>query len=431
MDYLPILKGLREFYGVESFEYSERKDGSIEGYFESAPILSELYLKVRKPIPTKQRLIVTKQVEEDDDYVIYEIEILPRVYLTFEIHPDLPGSISFSLHCAWLDDEQTAAVLKHLQMLCENGFLDCSLSDSFTFIEHELLPFLFPDVVINKTVSPRSPHIVTSILEYNEEYLRKVLPDRIYECNVCFDSVRGSRCFRFSTCGHLFCRSCIRQSFEASINSGIQEDSLQCLECKTEVPEFEIRELLSKSMYKKYDKVLLSKALQQMPDVIQCPMPNCLTNVILLSPKLAKCPNCDFAFCPKCKRAYHGNTDCTLSDPLLIAEIVAIMEGDDEELKRDCYGQYGKEALEKILNEYYSTQYIKEKTQKCPKCQANVQREYGCCVMHCLLCNQVFCWLCLEKLNPGSKYDHFKSGSCGGKLFDAHPMDEDQNEAYL
>lgn len=49
------------------------------------------------------------------------------------------------------------------------------------------------------------------------------------------------------------------------------------------------------------------------------------------------------------------------------------MEGHDEELKRDCYDQYGKEAVEKMLNEYYSTQYMKEKTQKCPKCQANVQ----------------------------------------------------------
>lgn len=351
MDYLPILKGLREFYGVESFEYFEREDGSIEGYFESTPTISELYLKVRKPIPAKQRIVMTKQVEDDDGNVMCKIEVLPRVYLTFEIHPNLSDSISFSFHCAWLDDEQIATVLKYLQVLCRVSSLDCPLSDCFAFIEHELLSFLLPDVASNKTLSLNSHRIVASILEYNEEYLRKVLPDKIYECGVCFDSVRGSSCFRFSACGHLFCRSCIRKSFEASVNSGLRDNSLQCLECQTEVPEFEvsalftrfsmffaliltfhlthlfsrcqIRKLLSKSMYKKYDKVLLSKALQQMPDVIQCPMPNCLTNVILLSPRLAKCPNCNFAFCPKCKRTYHGQTICAFVDPLLAGNSVS------------------------------------------------------------------------------------------------------------
>lgn len=49
------------------------------------------------------------------------------------------------------------------------------------------------------------------------------------------------------------------------------------------------------------------------------------------------------------------------------------MEGDDEELKRDLCKQYGKEKVDRILNEHYSKKYLEENSQKCPKCQAYVQ----------------------------------------------------------
>ncbi|VDL24067.1 unnamed protein product [Hymenolepis diminuta] len=437
MDIIPIFVGLREFYGSESFQYFEREDGSIEAYLESTPLFSELKLKVSKSIPVKRDLLMTEKVEDNDEFIIYKIENLPHIFLEIKVPPDSSNNISFKLHSAWLSDEQIAKVLNQTKVFYQDTTLESPITDFLAFIDHDLLSAIFPDFNSTQTISFETPapvnlKIVDCILEYNEECLRKVFPDKVYECSVCFDDVRGSKCFRFTTCGHLFCRNCIRRSFESSINSGIQENYLQCLECQTEVPEFEVRMLLPRSVFKKYDNILLSKALQQMPDVIQCPMPKCLTNVITISPRLAKCPNCDFAFCPKCKRTYHGPTNCSLADSHLIEEIVKLMEGDDEELKRDLCMQHGKENVDRILNEHYSKKYLEENSQKCPKCQAYVQRAYGCCVMRCFLCDQVFCWLCLAKLDPKKKYEHFySSSSCKNRLFDALPIDEIQNDAYV
>ncbi|KAL5112293.1 E3 ubiquitin-protein ligase RNF14 [Taenia crassiceps] len=239
--------------------------------------------------------------------------------------------------------------------------------------------------MILDSTTPRNIAIVNSVIQYNEQKLLEISPEKIYTCEVCLDGVLGKQTFRFSACGHLFCRRCIRDSFESNLSSGLPGGPLRCLQCDKEVSQFEIRALLSKELYERYE------------------------------------------------RTYHGEGSCAsilLFGDTTLEEVAEMFEGADEELKKSLIEQFGGNNLKNLLNEHYTLKYKAEKTQRCPKCQAYVQRMEGCNAMQCFLCGEVFCWLCLKRLDARRKYDHYGSGPCSGKLFEAHAIDENQNEAY-
>lgn len=72
----------------------------------------------------------------------------------------------------------------------------------------------------------------------------------------------------------------------------------------------QIRTILSKSAYKRYEKLLLSRALSEMSDIVDCPGKDCKASVILDSPDLGRCPDCSLTFCPICRTTYHAKESC-------------------------------------------------------------------------------------------------------------------------
>ncbi|KAL5968891.1 E3 ubiquitin-protein ligase RNF14 [Taenia solium] len=444
MDLVSECEILQEFYGTDALYFRRCESGSIKGLFVLTPAVSCVYLEFRKSFPINTPILATELTasEKDDGFLECKVDVLPRIFVNFCQNIDIPYALSFTIHCDWLHFDQIKAIEERLESIYQEHIANFPLCSCFAFVEHELLAFLFPGAdgpgltMIFESATPEDTKIVNFIIHYNEQKLREISPEKTYTCEVCFDDVLGKQSFRFSACNHLFCRKCIRNTFESNLNLGLPGGSLRCLACDKEVAQFEarnIRALLSKGLFERYESVLLARALDQMSDIAQCPRRDCQTSVVLLSPSLGKCSKCELCFCPKCGRTYHGESSCDSILPLgdiTLEKVAEIFEGTDEELKQTLIGRFGENHLKTLLNEHYTLKYKAEKTQRCPKCQAYVQRMEGCNAMQCFLCGEVFCWLCLERLDAKRKYDHYGSGPCSGKLFEAHVIDENQNEVY-
>ncbi|BHF59445.1 E3 ubiquitin-protein ligase rnf14 [Sparganum proliferum] len=217
-------------------------------------------------------------------------------------------------------------------------------------------------------------------------------------------------------------RNCMKEAFSVQVNEGLNEGNPQCLFCDSNATQFEIRRILSKKMYERYENFLLARALGGMQDVAVCPRPKCGASVLLDSPTLGRCPECKFVFCANCRHSYHGSSPC-LSLHLSVDEILEIFQGEDCPERKSLIMRYGLEKLQRFADERASLDFLKGHAQKCPGCSAPVQKRDGCNKMQCTVCNALFCWLCLARLE-GVGYNHFSRGRCAEKLFTPHEIDE-------
>lgn len=103
-------------------------------------------------------------------------------------------------------------------------------------------------------------------------------------------------------------------------------------------------------------------------------------------------------------------------------------EAADAKQREAMEKRYGKKTLEQALDEFRSSKYLRQHSQKCPHCGVNISKIDGCNKMHCDRCHTCFCWLCLRKLLSSDPYEHFRSGSCRNKLFDGLLGVEDDPE---
>lgn len=58
------------------------------------------------------------------------------------------------------------------------------------------------------------------ILEYNKQAIKLDFDKSFFPCQVCFGEKLGSQCIKFLDCGHVYCKSCMRDYFNVQINEG-------------------------------------------------------------------------------------------------------------------------------------------------------------------------------------------------------------------
>lgn len=58
------------------------------------------------------------------------------------------------------------------------------------------------------------------ILEYNKQAIKLDFDKSFFSCQVCFGEKLGSQCIKFLDCGHVYCKSCMRDYFNVQINEG-------------------------------------------------------------------------------------------------------------------------------------------------------------------------------------------------------------------
>ena len=260
------------------------------------------------------------------------------------------------------------------------------------------------------------------LLDYDKEECEREFAERFFDCEICFSSLPGSKCKRIEPCHHTHCCDCLRLHIMTKIGCGdVTKINCPSGSCEEVISLNLIQELVSSDAFERFDRLLLQKTLDKMTDVVYCPRPSC--RCVTLRDEdgttMARCPRCHFSFCTLCKHAWHGVSPCKLlpQDLKALRETWATLDTEERHLLEQ---QYGKNKLETAFQEYDSLEWIDSNAQKCPHCQAKIQKALGCNKMTCTHCHSNFCWLCSATLPSVDPYKHFRPGQseCAGKLFE-------------
>lgn len=171
-------------------------------------------------------------------------------------------------------------------------------------------------------------------------------------CTICLED----RFCQPMPCGHPFCHICLKQLF---LNATKDEQQFPPSCCKSPIPVFQVRPFLSKAESTKYDDAAaqFSSVERIFCYVSTCSafIPTPKNQTAALSDKRT-CVKCGTSTCKMCKKRWHDGRDCPEDKEL------------DETLRMAA----------------------KEGWQRCKRCYALVEKEYGCQHMSELWCELGF-----------------------------------------
>jgi len=194
-------------------------------------------------------------------------------------------------------------------------------------------------------------------------------------CNVCFEE-KDPSLFILLSCGHSYCRDCIKELLEFHIKEGSVEE-LKCPFCSVEIDKSVVLNICP-DLFTRYERLKTTNYLNNQSEYSYSFCPNCNGDYFCdKDATCGTCPHCNFSFCPKCKKESHTG---------------------------EC-GQHASLMQRKRENES-SNQWIVSNTTPCPKCHVRVFKNEGCNHVICSICKSEFCYRC-GKLIKG--YDHFKN----------------------
>ena len=275
---------------------------------------------------------------------------------------------------------------------------------------------------------------IQSLIDYNKKRDQIEFKRNFYTCKVCFADKIGEHCTQFLPCSHVFCKDCITGYLEVRIKDG-NVQNIGCPEekCTSEASPAQIKDLVSSELFTKYDSVLLNATLDTMSDIIYCPRRSCQYPVSCEpNDQMANCPMCQYAFCIYCKMVYHGIEPCRAQTTETHQLVTEYQEASIEQ-KLQLEKRYGKKQLQVLVENTMSEDWIKTNSQKCPNCNAAIEKSDGCNKMVCWRCNIAFCWLCSTILNRNTPYEHFQntSSKCYNMLYSDIPDDDEENDDFF
>ena len=198
------------------------------------------------------------------------------------------------------------------------------------------------------------------------------------KCRICLDEIKD----KFTLfCGDFFCRECIKNLIEESLNNIALFDKIECPRCHEPINDSTVKFFLTGEKLEKYNKIKMRIEGLKDKRNIPCPYPDCEGFALKEEEKngILECQN-GHIFCKKC------------------SEIISQKHRRERKNTHSC--------RQKSENEKYleSNKDIK----RCPQCNTWVQRDPGGCnYFQCsnIWCKFVFCWIC------GNKYDssHYKN----------------------
>ena len=236
-------------------------------------------------------------------------------------------------------------------------------------------------------------------IQYKE---KKERPERNFptvtdDCPICWEE--GKVGFSLSPCSHFECLRCWEEFFQNKIMGG-EILNIKCPhpDCDNEITSEVIEMLVTPDLFAKYQQFTFLSRLRLEPNARYCPNSECGKPLIgnPKSPDFPKltCEDCHTEFCFHCGLTWHRGT-C-------------------EKAKREAEKNLSKaEKKRRAQEEKDTAKYLKKnKTCKCSKCGALVQKSSGCNHMECT-CGHEFCWLCGETILISGCYPpHYKVDVC-------------------
>ncbi|ELU14036.1 hypothetical protein CAPTEDRAFT_154469 [Capitella teleta] len=466
---------LTSIYDDDSFSSSlDDTTGVTSGSFSAL-------LSIPKPFIVRFR---NKLNHENPSTEEHNIESLPPLMLSFELPVDYPSQSppSFNLTCKWLSLRQLSRACCHLDELWRSNCGEVILFLWTSFLQDELFDFLqitspldLTEVVPHRIVPSDSlrqssesdnddlddeeddpldsrafqdiacqTFLMPAVLEHDQLQREAKFNSTMFSCAVCLVEKPGKVCMQFVQCGHTFCRECMKNFFEVLIKDG-NVKGLLCPNCPADTDSHahpaQVKDLVSASVFQRYDRLLLQTAMDTMSDVMYCPRAMCGCPVLVdAAPPdsvtvMGSCAHCHFVFCVFCKGTYHGVSPCKIKSE----EVKRLREeylACDEKGKKSMEKRYGRVVIRKVIEDSFTEEWLQEYSKRCPNCKTHIQKIDGCNKMTCSKCNCFFCWICGCVLSRANPYQHFSDtrSGCFNQLFHGAMVDDDpflQEEDFL
>ena len=177
-----------------------------------------------------------------------------------------------------------------------------------------------------------------------------------FECQICFDSYsKLSEILIFDGCYHYYCMNCLSSHLKVKLKDR-NVRNLLCPhdKCEHQLSHKEIRQLLAKEEFAKFDEYLLDKTLQSAKDCRFCPGVDCGAAMFGYSDSpMLQCPKCSKQFCFNCgTEEWHQGVTCA-----------KFKKWKEENGKADMK-----------FDEWVKNQNAKQ----CPNCKTMIEKNGGC-----------------------------------------------------
>ncbi|GAB1864321.1 RBR-type E3 ubiquitin transferase [Camponotus japonicus] len=256
------------------------------------------------------------------------------------------------------------------------------------------------------------------LISYDRRQHRKQFDNNFYTCQICFQEYKGVHCIELRNCGHVYCKSCMKEHIRIKINERIKIIPCPTFDCSFEINDNDIKTLCP-NLFSRYEELVLRITLDTMDDIIYCPRISC-QNPIIKDPNDAApiCPICNYCFCVYCYKSFHGAAPCNIASDDVKKLINNYKDSDDKKIKF-LEKKYGRRQI-RLVEETLTSEYLQDNAKNCPKCHSFISKIDGCNKMICKHCQSCFCWLCGQQITLIDRYAHFTTtnGSCFGRLFE-------------
>ena len=178
----------------------------------------------------------------------------------------------------------------HLQKLCQKfdnyPFVkgDVCVYDWIELIRHEIdHELVFHTESEEQKNDPRALNgysienadkVFQYLVNYNNEYKEEQFQKQLQTCLICADFIPGSDCIRLYRCRHFYCRSCLKNYVQMTLENGRFGEKLHCPQdqCKLPLLPTEIKQILQNDqLYERYERLTLQHSLELMNDIVWCP----------------------------------------------------------------------------------------------------------------------------------------------------------------
>ncbi|KAA8913137.1 RWD domain-containing protein [Sphaerosporella brunnea] len=406
------------------------------------------------------------------------LEHLPPVKLQFslpEAYPAAaPPTLELSTTPAWLLPEKLSAITQQCLDLWEelgHGQVVWAIVDHLQQCAERAFDVAAPFCV--------SDELHAELVEFNEKTKHEIFNKGTYDCGICLEPKKGTVCHALRSCGHVFCRPCLRDYYVGLIKEGdvnsVRCSDRSCVKSSTRppptqppdnpddpeaaqravalaslpatLPPEELTDIgVPADLVTRYVAMKKKKALEKDPNTIYCAQKWCQApsraSVELLEETMKR--NGSGYWLPdrgatpaapakKPKTAEEGQDHpsplreklqvCSVCSFAFCRVCLASWHGDFQ----ICKSIDGKLTKEELANE----EYLRLNTTPCPTCQSPVIKSHGCNHMICA-CDTHFCFLCSAYLAAENPYVHFntRGTECFQRLWEGEEGDLENHLAW-
>ncbi|KAH8733402.1 RWD domain-containing protein [Ilyonectria robusta] len=384
-----------------------------------------------------------------------EVSHLPALCLRISLpdgYPvDVPPRVVISTTPQWLAPETIERLQDDGPRLWDEIGRDMV---AFTYIDHiqQAADHVFGAISPEGTLQVDPEHKL-AVLDHDIKAKKAAFEKETFDCGVCLDPKKGTKCHKMLDCGHIFCLQCLQDFYNDAVNDG-NLSTVRCLapNCakerskvkdnggpsskqikkpKVTISPSELLQIgLSEDMVKRYVTLKYKTELESDKNTIYCPRQWC--NGAARSKRHKKPEGLDFAETSdgesdhddKAEDEKAGEKSKKKAKKFNPADFLSVCEDCGFAFCGQCYQSWHGEFVrcaprrekgELSEEEKASIEYLQLHTSPCPTCNAPAQKTHGCNHMICSRCDTHFCYLCSAWLDPGNPYRHYNTQP-GGKV---------------